>query len=51
MEEQYMYIRVSECGLKVSLVTADWLAQLVEYRTPVQEVVGSNPGRNNTQGL
>ena len=30
-------------------LTADWLAQLVEYRTTVWEVVGSNPGR--TQGL
>ena len=31
--------------------TADRLAQLVEYRTTVREVVGSNPGRTNTQGL
>ena len=29
-------------------VTADRLAQLVEYRTTVWEVVGSNPGRTNT---
>ena len=27
------------------------LAQLVEHRTTVREVVGSNPGRTNTQGL
>ena len=27
------------------------LAQLVEYWTTVREVVGSNPGRTNTQGL
>ena len=31
--------------------TADRLAQLVEHRTTVREVVGSNPGRTNTQGL
>ena len=31
--------------------TADRLAQLVEYRTTVREVVGSNTGRTNTQGL
>ena len=27
------------------------LAQLVEHLTTVREVVGSNPGRTNTQGL
>ena len=31
--------------------TADRLVQLVEYRTTVREVVGSNPGWTNTQGL
>ena len=31
--------------------SADRLAQLVEHRTTVREVVGSNPGRTNTQGL
>ena len=36
--------------LKIVL-TADRLAQLVEYRTTVWEVVGSNPGRTNTQDL
>ena len=30
---------------------ADRLAQLVKYRTTVREVVGSNPGRINTQDL
>ena len=30
------------------LCDADRLAQLVEYRTTVQEVVGSNPGWTNT---
>ena len=30
---------------------ADRLAQLVECRTTVREVVGSNPGRTTTQGL
>ena len=34
------------CGL-----TADRLAQLVEHRTAVREVEGSNLGRTNTQGL
>ena len=34
-----------------SVNTPDWLAQLVEYRTTVREVVGSNPGQTNTQGL
>ena len=29
-------------------MTADRSAQLVEYRTTVREVVGSNPGRTNT---
>ena len=29
----------------------DRLARLVEHRTTVREVVGSNPGRTNTQGL
>ena len=32
-------------------VTADRLAQLVEHRTAVREVAGSNLGRTNTQGL
>ena len=32
-------------------LTADRLAQLVEHRTTVREVAGSNPGRTTTQGL
>ena len=32
-------------------ITADRLAQLVEYRTSVREVVGLKPGRITTQGL
>ena len=32
-------------------VTADRLAQLVEHRTAVREVAGSNLDRTNTQGL
>ena len=28
-----------------------WLAQLGERRSAEREVVGSNPGRTNTQGL
>ena len=31
-------------------INADRLAQLVEYWTTVQEVVGLNPGPTNTQG-
>ena len=38
-------------GNFVPFVTADRLAQLVEHRTTVREVVGSNPGWTNTQGL
>ena len=30
---------------------AAWLAQLGERRSAEREVVGSNPGRTNTQGL
>ena len=33
------------------LFAADRLAQLVEHRTAVREVAGSNLGRINTQGL
>ena len=33
------------------VLTADQLAQLVEYRTAVREVAGSNLDRTNTQGL
>ena len=33
------------------LNAAERLAQLVEHQAPVREVVGSNPGRTNTQGL
>ena len=36
---------------RVLISAADRLAQLVEYRTAVREVVGSNPDRTNTQGL
>ena len=32
-------------------LTAAWLAQLGEHRFVEREVVGSNPGRTNTQGL
>ena len=34
-----------------TLLTADRLAQLVEHRTAVREVAGSNLDRTNTQGL
>ena len=30
---------------------ATWLAQLGERWSAEQEIVGSNPGRTNTQGL
>ena len=33
------------------VLTAAWLAQLGEHRSAEREVVGSNPGRTNTQGL
>ena len=33
------------------ILNSDQLAQLVEHRTTVREVVGSNPGRTTTQGL
>ena len=33
------------------LLRQDRLAQLVEHRTAVREVAGSNLGRTNTQGL
>ena len=33
------------------VLTADRLAQLVEHRTAVQMVAGSNLDRTNTQGL
>ena len=32
-------------------LTAAWLAQLGEHRSAEREVVGSNLGRTNTQGL
>jgi len=35
----------------IPFMTADRLAQLVEHRTAVREVAGSNLGRTNTQGL
>ena len=35
----------------IHLLTTDRLAQLVDYRTTVREVVGSNPSRTTTQGL
>ena len=40
------------CRMVISyLERANRLAQLVEHRTSVREVVGSNPGQTNTQGL
>ena len=40
------------CRMVISyLERANRLAQLVEHRTSVREVVGSKPGRTNSQGL
>ena len=40
------------CRMVISyLERANQLAQLVEHQTSVGEVVGSNPGRTNSQGL
>ena len=36
---------------KFHVLTAAWLAQLGECRSAEREVLGSNPGRTNTQGL
>ena len=48
----------SDVSLFITLVeacvatnTAAWLAQLGERRSAERGVAGSNPGRNNTQGL
>ena len=35
----------------VYFITADWLTQLVEHRTAVREIAGSNLDRTNTEGL
>ena len=35
----------------IIIITAAWLAQLVERRPVEREVVSSNLGRTNTQGL
>ena len=43
--------RCLNVGWPTGRPTADRLAQLVEHRTTVREVAGSNPGRTNTQGL
>ena len=37
-------------GLVINL-TAPWLAQLGERQSAEREVMGSNPGQTNTQGL
>ena len=44
---------LQEGGNRVTgyIPTAAWLAQLVERRTAVQEVSGSSPRPDNTQGL
>ena len=39
----------NDCGCRIAL-TAAWLAQLVERRTAVQEVEGSNPRPNQPSG-
>ena len=40
-----------EIRLQITFAQYCTLAQLVEYRTTVREVVGSNPGRTKTQDL
>ena len=40
-----------KCSLMRCVVTANRLAQLVECRTTVWEVVGSNPSRSNTRSF
>ena len=59
-EKLYMHTYIhyihtfNECPAFTSFtkqMTADQLAQLVEHRTTVREVAGSNPGRTNTKGL
>ena len=44
---------VKEASVVINVMKVErvWLAQLVEQRTAVQEVAGSNLGRTNTQGL
>ena len=44
------YKRPSGCLVKINFSShnGSWLAQLVEYRTTVREVVGSIPGQTNT---
>ena len=37
-------------GLVINLTTP-WLAQLGEHQSGEREVMGSNPGQTNTQGL
>ena len=44
----FLELNISWLGF---FLTTDLLAQLVEFRTYVREVVGSNPGRTNIQGL
>ena len=43
--------RIARCDARCVQRTAAWLAQLGEHRSAEREVVGSNPGRTNTQGL
>ena len=38
-------------NLRDTLTAAAWLGQLGEHRSSEREVVSSNPGRTNTQGL
>ena len=44
-------VRVKVFSYFDMIIQSDRLAQLVEYQTTLQKVVGSNPGRTTTQGL
>ena len=49
---QYSHVRQRTFSvLEYTIHKHNRLAQLVECRTTVREVVGSNPGRTNTQDL
>ena len=49
--DSFFVVIIVLCVFYTWLFTPDWLAQLVEHRTAVREVAGSNLDRTNTQGL
>ena len=50
-EAEFKRVNLVENLSQLYELTADRLAQLVEHRTAVREVAGSNLDRTNTQGL